>query len=244
MRSGPPISPLQADRPLRAPPREGASGRQAAAGSILPVPRMSRLACLIARVSFAMFLRATPGRIHFHTREPVQGLLRYSHFTDKKIFLGESPPGQDPRKAWQKKMRGLGRSFWASCSSPARGCSAPFLGLRCHDAGAQAPTALTQVPWLCPRTVPKGRPHQEGRACHCALGSGSRLGACAGLSGSAAPDTASRLPPLSCLPAPWPATWITQAHPCDGRLSVSIAMVPSQVTKREPQCYLEDFAEG
>lgn len=35
----------------------------------------------------------------------------------------------------------------------------------------------------------------------------------------------------ACLPARCPPAWITQAHPCDGRLSVSIAMVPSQVTK-------------
>ena len=162
MRSGPPISPLQADRPLRAPPREGALGRQGAVGSILPAPRMSRLACLIARVSFAMFLRATAVRIHLHTREPVQGLLRYSHFTDKKIFLGESPPGQDPRKAWQKKMRGLGRSFWASCSSPARGCSAPFLGLRRRDAGAQAPTSPHPGPLAVPKDCSKGPSSPRG----------------------------------------------------------------------------------
>lgn len=37
-----------------------------------------------------------------------------------------------------------------------------------------------------------------------------------------------------------PPTWLTQVHPCDGRLYVSIAMLP----KHEPKCYSGDFAEG
>ena len=112
-----------------------------------------------------------PSRTHLHTQEPLQGLLRYSPFTD-----GVSTPGQVPRKALEKKD--LGRSFWAM--SPARGCSAPFLGLHRHDAGKmpgdahrphwgpRLPLALAQVPQLCPRTVPKGRPH-EGATCAAVL---------------------------------------------------------------------------